>query len=349
MPDPAEQAEQMSAAPRQPERPAAGDAGSRSKAATRLVQEVMSRYGVVVALAVLIIGFSIALPTTFFTKGNFVTMVNAQAIVLILAIAATIPLRTGDFDLSIAAVMTTSAAVTAVIVRGGGGVILALLAVIAVGIVVGLIHGLLVVRIGVDSFITTLGSLTALGGAAYAITNSAIVSGFPDSLLQISRAEFLGLPSLTWIGWLLVAAIWYFYERTPAGRFLVFIGGSREAARLAGGRVAALRIGAFVASATISAIAGLLFAASLGSVDPSVSGQFLLQPFAAAFLGATTITLGRFNALGTLVGLYLLVVGITGLQLMGAQPWVSDVFNGIALVLAVTFAVLAARSRGRAT
>jgi ribose transport system permease protein len=349
MADPAQQAEQVSAAPRPPDAPADGGAGSRSTSATRLVQEAVSRYGVVIALAVLIIAFSIALPSTFFTGGNFQTMVNAQAIVLILAIAATIPLRTGDFDLSIASVMTMSAALTASIVRGGGGVVLALLAVLAVGVIVGLIHGLLVVRIGVDSFITTLGSLTALGGAAYAITNSAIVSGFPKGLLQISRTDILGLPSLTWIGWLLVAAMWYFYERTPAGRYLVFIGGSRDAARLAGVRVDALRVGAFVASATISAVAGLLFAASLGSVDPSVSGQFLLQPFAAAFLGATTITVGRFNALGTLVGLYLLVVGITGLQLMGAQPWVSDVFNGVALVLAVTFAVLAARSRGRAT
>lgn len=325
-----------------------GGGASGTSRAVGAAQEVVSRYGVVLALIVLIIGFSVALPETFPTEGNFRTMVNAQAIVLVLAIAATIPLRAGDFDLSIAAVMTTCAAVTAKIVTSGQSVLLALLAVLAVGVVIGLIHGFLVVRVGVDSFITTLGSLTALTGAAYAITDSQIISGFPPALLDISRTEFLGLPTLTWIGWLLVAIIWYVYERTPIGRYLVFVGGSRESARLAGIRVDAIRIGAFVASAVISAIAGLLFAASLGSVDPSVSGQYLLQPFAAAFLGATTITVGRFNAIGTLVGLYLLVVGITGLQLLGAEPWVSDVFNGIALVLAVTFARLAARSRGRA-
>jgi ribose transport system permease protein len=79
-------------------------------------------------------------------------------------------------------------------------------------------------------------------------------------------------------------------------------------------------------------------------MDPSVASQFLLQPFAGVFLGATTIAVGRVNALGTLVALYLLVVGITGLQLLGADPWVSDVFNGVALVLAVAFARLAARA-----
>lgn len=313
------------------------------------LQEVTSRYGVVLVLALLIVGFSIALPATFPTAGNFTTMVNAQAIVLVLAIAATIPLRAGDFDLSVAAVMTISAAIAAKVVISGQGAFVALLAVLVVGVVVGAIHGVLVVKVGVDSFITTLGSLTALGGAAYAITSSQIVSGFPPSFVSISRTEVLGLPMLTWISWLLVVIVWYVYQRTPVGRYLLFVGGSRDAARLAGVRVDAVRIGAFIAAAVLSAIAGFLFASSIGSVDPSVSGQYLLQPFAAAFLGATTIAVGRFNAIGTMVGLYLLVVGITGLQLLGAQPWVSDVFNGVALVLAVTFAQLAARSRGRAT
>ena len=93
------------------------------------------------------------------------------------------------------------------------------------------------------------------------------------------------------------------------------------------------------------AIAGVMLTSSVGSLDPSLSGQFLLQPFAAAVLGAATITVGRFNALGTLVGIYLLVVGITGLQLLGVEPWVSDVFNGGMLVIAVAFATLAAKSR----
>jgi ribose transport system permease protein len=172
-----------------------------------------------------------------------------------------------------------------------------------------------------------------------------VIVNLPADLLTMARYQILGLPTIVWIGWLLVAVAWYVYERTPLGRYLLFIGGSRESARLAGVHVERIRIGAFVACSLLSALAGVLLAGNVGEVDPSLSGQFLLQPFAGVFLGATTIAVGRVNALGTLVALYLLAVGITGLQLYGAQLWVSDVFNGAALVLAVTFARLAARSR----
>jgi ribose transport system permease protein len=289
--------------------------------------------------------FSVALPETFPTWANVRTMVNSQAIILFLAIAATIPLRTGDFDFSIAAVMTVSACITAQLVTNGQGVLLAFVVALVFGAAVGLVNGFLVVKIGVDAFVTTLGTMTALGGVAYAISNSEVVSSFPTSLLNVSRTEFLGLPALTWYAWVLAAIAWYVYERAPLGRFLLFIGGSREAARLAGIKVDRLRMAAFLASAIISSITGVLLAGSVGSVDPSIGPQYLLQPFAAVFLGATTITVGRFNALGPVVGLYLLVVGITGLQLLGAKDWVPDVFNGVALMLAVTFACLAGRSR----
>jgi ribose transport system permease protein len=102
---------------------------------------------------------------------------------------------------------------------------------------------------------------------------------------------------------------------------------------------------ALIMSALLSSFAGLVLAGQLGAIDPSVGSQYLLQPFAAALLGATTITLGRYNAIGTLVALYLLVVGVTGLQLLGASSWANDVFNGVALVVAVTVARLTARSR----
>jgi ribose transport system permease protein len=300
---------------------------------------------VVIALLVLFAGFSIALPDTFFTLSNVKTTVNSQATVLFLALAATIPLRAGDFDLSIGAVMTFAAALTGRIVLGGSSPVVALIAVLVFGLLVGLIHGLLVVRIGVNSFVVTLGTMTLLGGLAYALTNTEIITSFPQSLLDISRTEFLGLPAMTWYAWLAVAVLWYIYDRTPVGRFLLFTGGNTDAARLAGLRTGRLRTGAFVGSAMLSSVAGFLLASSIGSVDPSISGQFLLQPFAAAFLGATTIAVGRFNALGTLFGLYFLAVGITGLQLYGAQPWVSNVFNGTALVVAVTLARLAERTR----
>jgi ribose transport system permease protein len=134
---------------------------------------------------------------------------------------------------------------------------------------------------------------------------------------------------------------------TPCGRYLLFIGGNPGAAQLAGLRVNALRQGAFLVSATLGAVTGLLFTGALGSVDPSAGAAYLLPPVTAAFLGASAIKLGRFNVAGTLVAIYLLAVGIMGLQLLGLQGWIIDVFDGACLIFAVGFSVLIRRPASR--
>lgn len=299
------------------------------------------RYGVLFFLVAMIAGFSIAIPHEFATRGNFETMIESQAVLVLLAVAATVPLRAGDFDLSIASTMTASAAAGASLLHHGHGIVLVLVVAVAMGLVIGLINGFVVVKIGVDSFITTLGSLTALTGLTYALSNSSVIFGFDGGALSLARTGLIGIPLAVWYGWALICVAWYVYERTPIGRHLLFVGGGRDVARLAGLRVDRLRMGAYLASGTIAALAGVVLIGTLGAFDPSIGPSYLLQPFAAAFLGATVIYIGRFNAFGTIIGLYLLTVGITGLQLLGAADWVTDVFNGLALVAAVVVARLA--------
>jgi ribose transport system permease protein len=307
--------------------------------------ELGGRFGVVGVLVAMIAVFSIVIPDKFATVANFDSMIQSQAVLLMLAVAATVVLRAGDFDLSIAAVMTTSGALASKLLIDGVPLVLVILIAVALGVVIGALNGFFVVKIGVDSFITTLGTLTALSGATYAIVDTQVVVGFDGGVLDLARHEFLGLSANVWFGWLLVLGAWYVYERTPLGRKLLFVGGGRDIARLAGLNVNRIRMGAFVMSSVLASLTGILLIGELGAFDPSIAPGYLLQPFAAAFLGATTIYVGRFNAFGTLIGLYLLTVGITGLQLMGAQSWVSDVFNGVALILAVTLARIAGSRR----
>jgi ribose transport system permease protein len=96
-------------------------------------------------------------------------------------------------------------------------------------------------------------------------------------------------------------------------------------------------------SALLSGLAGIVLVGTIGAVDPTVGQEYLLQPYAAAFLGATAIQIGRFNVVGTVAGLYLIVVGVTGLELLGASPWISEVFYGGALIIAVGLSRIAAR------
>ncbi len=308
----------------------------------RQVRSFLESYALV-ALLVLIFGISFALLPGFRSASVLGAIVNSQAIILMLALTATLVLRTGDFDLSIAGVMVTSGAVVGVTSAAGAPLVVAIGAAMLVGVVSGIINGYLVVKIGVASFITTIGMFTALTGLGYAITNSRIVTDIPDIITVVARFKLLGFPVTTWFGWVLVIALWYAYEKTPLGRYMLFIGGNREASNLAGINVDRIRFGSFIASGAIASLIGVFLVGNLGAIDPSIGGQYLLSPFAAVFLGATAISVGRFNSLGTIVALYLLAVGFTGLQLLGAPSWVNNVFNGVALMVAVALAKIVGR------
>jgi ribose transport system permease protein len=174
------------------------------------------------------------------------------------------------------------------------------------------------------------------------ISGSRTVGGVSDSLVEpVTVWKFLGIPLGFYYGLALCLIIWYVLEYTAAGRRLLFVGRGRRVSRLSGIRVGRVRLGAFVAAAAISSLAGVLNAGTTGAADPSSGATFLLPAFAAAFLGATSIVPGRFNPWGALVAVYFLVTGITGLQLLGIESFVQDLFYGGALISALAISRLA--------
>jgi ribose transport system permease protein len=302
-------------------------------------RRILERAAILLVGVVLYILFSALSPHVFFTAATFQVIVGGQTTVLLLAIAATITLRAGDFDLSISAEMVLSGCVAGILyAQHNWPAGLAICAALLVGLAAGAVNGFFVVVVGIDSLIVTLGMVTLLTGVANAITGSNLVTAIPDSLETFSRTKLLGLPSAVWIGWAIALAVWYVFEYTPVGKYMAFIGGSRPAATLAGINVGRTRFVSYLAVGLLSSLAGILLAGTLGAMDPSSGSAYLLSPYAAAFLGATAIQPGRFNIMGTLVGLYVLAIGIQGLNLIGVQGWISDVFYGAALLLAVSFA-----------
>ena len=159
-----------------------------------------------------------------------------------------------------------------------------------------------------------------------------------------SVAAVLGIPYAFYYASAAAVVMWYVFDYTPLGRGLLFVGRGREVARLNGIAVDRVRLGALDHVRRSVAAAGILYAGVLGSADPYSGLNFLLPAFAAAFLGATTILPGRFNPWGVIVAVYFLATGITGLTMLGIPLWVTNVFNGGALILAVTISQL---TRGR--
>jgi ribose transport system permease protein len=311
-----------------------------------LARAALYRYAVVITLLLFVVAFSLLLPRTFFTLGNFRTIVSSQAVLMILSLGLSLPLTSGEFDLSIGSMLGCAAVLTAFFAGQMHFPLPAvILATILVGVLAGALNAFFVVRMGVNAFIGTLGVSTMLTGVTLAVSDGQILNTVPQPLVDFVQHQIFGLAVPVYVGFALAIALWQLYEHTPLGRHLFFVGEGREAARLVGLQVDRLRMGAFVASGAISAVAGIFTAGQLGAADPSVGPNFLLPAYAAAFLGATTIKPGRFNAWGTVVALYLLVTGVTGLELLGASSWVQEMFNGAALLVAVAFARFVAREQ----
>jgi ribose transport system permease protein len=148
------------------------------------------------------------------------------------------------------------------------------------------------------------------------------------------------VPLAFYYGIAVALALWWVLELTVTGRRLLFVGRGREVARLNGIRVERMRLGAFVTAGVMAALAGVLLAGTTGSADPISGLTNLLPAFAAAFLGATAIHPGRFNPVGTVIAVYFLITGITGLTMLGAPAYVQSLFYGGALVVAVSLSQL---------
>jgi ribose transport system permease protein len=306
-------------------------------------------YALLAAWIFVVVLFSVLKPDTYFSSGNFQTIFGSQAVLLIVALGLVIPLTTGDFDLSIASNLSLCGMVVSILnVQHGVGIGLAILAGLGCSLLIGMINGTLVVGLGIDSFIVTLGTSTIALGVVQWISDSNTVTGVATSLSDWTLGNRLfGISVEFYYGVAACLVLFYIYEFTPLGRRMLFVGRGRSVARLSGLKVERIRWGAFVASALMAGAAGIVYAGNLAGADPSSGQAFLLPAFAAAYLGATAIQPGRFNPIGTFIAVYFLVSGITGLQLLGVASFVQQLFYGGALVLAVALSQWA-RSRSQA-
>jgi ribose transport system permease protein len=216
-----------------------------------------------------------------------------------------------------------------------------------IGALLGLVNGVIVAYLGVNSIIATLGTGTIMAGLVQAYTGGVpITDGISSWLTDLNTKTVLGVPVLFLVMLAIAAAVWFLLRQTPYGRRLVATGSNLAAARLTGIDVRRVITGSFVAAGFVAGIGGVLQVAAQGSGDPSVGGlAFLLPAIAAVFLGATTWQPGEYNVPGTLLGLFFISTTISGLVLAGVAPWVTDVFNGSAVVVAIVISAQLRRKR----
>jgi ribose transport system permease protein len=304
-------------------------------------------YGLPIVVVLLTILFSALFPDTFPTLANANALIDNKAIIALLSLAVLAPMAAGKIDLTIGFgivlwhILVISlqlqfhfpwqAAVAIVLILGG---------------CLGLINALLVEFAQIDAFVATLGTGTVIYAIALWHTGGRQVVGqLPDGFYAIDGLHVAGIPISAFYVLVLSLALWIVFDYLPLGRFIYAIGANPRAAALNGISVRRYVTLAFVASGVLTAFAGVVLASQLQIGQASVGLDFLLPALVGVFLGSTTIKPGRVNVWGTLVGVAVLAVGISGIQQLGADFYVEPLFNGVTLIASIGIAGFAQRRR----
>jgi ribose transport system permease protein len=314
------------------------------------IVRLLPTYGLVILTVALIILFSLLLPNTFPTLLNLRSIISDKAIILLLSLGVMIPMSAGRIDLTVGyGIVLWHILAISLQTMFGLHWSVAVLIVLALGALMGMLNGLLVEVAKIDSFIATLGTGTVLYALALWHTGGRqIVGVLPKDFYGLSTTTVFGLPITGFYVIAIALAMWVIYEYLPLGRYLYAIGASPKAAALNGIPVRKYVIGTFIASGLLTALAGVLLASKLRIGQASVGLEFLLPALVGAFLGSTTIKPGRVNVWGTMIGIIILAVGISGIQQFGGSFWVEPMFNGVTLIVAIGIAGYAQRRKGAA-
>lgn len=331
------------------QQPASPDgAGRRAGGLARLLSSRGAEASLLpIAFVLVIVGFSIARPAEFFQWSNFTSIFGLNSIQLVLVMALLIPLTNGDLDLSVAELSGMTAILVGWLnVNQGWGIVPAIIVALIVGILCGALNGFIIVRFDVNPFIITLATGSIFDGIAFWLPNNLSIPGISPALTNWTQLHHLfGIPLDFWYGIVIMLIFFYALTFTPFGQRALFIGQSREVARLSGFKVSSTRFWGFVVAGFIAAISGVISDGVYSTATPQNQGVLLLSVYAAAFLGFTTIQPGRFNAIGAAVSVYFLQVAVNGMNILGAQTYIQSLFYGVFLVVAVVASRLINRRR----
>lgn len=315
------------------------------RSAGQLTLFILSRYGTLIGLAFMIVLFTVRAPTAFFSVQNFTNILAQGSLTAIIAAGLTMALVVGEFDLSIG--YTASFAgllVVGFMALQGLPIWLAVPLMLIIGGAIGAINGVLVTKARISAVIATLGVGTILTGLGFAYSPFPIVTNIPAEFSMISLGRLIpGVPNSIPIMIVVLAILWIILNKTNLGIRMQAVGGNPEAARLSGIRVDRVKIFAFATAGVCAALTGVMLSSLLGSGTLAAADGYLLDAFAAVFLGSATLRDGEFHIVGTLVGVLVISVGFNGLSIFGAPSWAQQVFSGGILILAVGLATLSRR------
>lgn len=273
---------------------------------------------------------------TFLTWANWLNILEANAVVLVVATGLTFVLLNGGIDLSLGGIIALSGVVMSELIGGGWSPWLAIVAVIALATLCGVLNGVLVGKVGLSFLVVTLGTGQAFRGVAQVRTGGQTQSLFEVELIRrINEGDLLGIPWLVWISLVVLGTGIVVLRYSGYGRMIYACGGNREAARLAGINVTGVAVSVFVIAGFLAGLASVMDSSRLLGASPTAATGIELTAAAAVLLGGTSFMGGRGTLLGTLLGVLFLGVLSNGITLAGISPFWYGIVSGVVLVSAV--------------
>lgn len=313
----------------------------------RKIYRFVGNYGTVMGMLIMILIFSILSPKAFPTVNNFFNVLNNASLLAIIASGLTVVVIVGDFDMSISYVASFAGVlVCGLMVKQGLSVPLAVIISILSGTLIGLVNGLIVTKLNVVSIIATIGSGSLVYGFNFMYTKgSPVLAGIPAGFNQITLKRVFGRIPVNIIYMIIVAAIlWIVLNRTELGQRIKAVGGNSTAAALCGINVDRIKIIGYAICGTCSAITGILLASVMGAGTTSAADAYMVNSFAAVYVGSATFKDGEFHVVGTLIGVLLTTIAFNGLAILGIDTYAQYLFKGFIILFSVALSSVARRN-----
>jgi len=321
------------------------------------LRDLVIQSGPLIALFLLALYLASATPY-FMTESNLVNVGRRTSVLIIFAIGQTFVILTGGIDLSVGATAALAASISAVTMTqqvnvlgikfGPVDFLPGLIIALIIGLGAGLLNGLLITRGRIPDFIATLGTLEVFRGAALLVTGGLPVPSYysdapkarnylPKEVVSIGTGDWLGIPiaavialGITFLGWLVL-------RYTAFGRSIFAVGGNREAARVSGIKIDRTKIGVYVVSALLAALAGFVLTGRLNSANALMAGEENLNSIASVVIGGTNLFGGEGGVFGSIIGALTIGVIGNGLNLLNVSDFYQRIIQGTIIVVVVVF------------
>lgn len=300
------------------------------------LRKPLQAYGTILALALIILVFSLIRPASFCTLSNFINLTRQISPLVMISLGTTMVMCVNEFDLSVGSMASLGGVMAALLAVNGVPMAACFILPVAVSFLIGAVNGWIVARFRVLSFITTLGMSTVLSGVIYRLSGGAtIFEGIPKSFSVLGTAKIGRVPLLSILMAVFLLVFLFLTQQTTLGRKLYAIGGNEEAARVAGIRVGKYKTIAFALCSVMACVTGMLIASRVGSANTTAGEGYFLQSYAAVFIGCTVSRKGVPNVPGTLVGAAILGVLANGLTMLQMPTYMQDIITGGIIIFAV--------------